>query len=53
MIEHILKKELLYAMLATLLVFSIFKRFNFLIITPSSEEMTNVSYHYDKDFNTN
>ena len=27
MIENILKKELLYAMLATLLVFSIFKRF--------------------------
>lgn len=53
MIQNIITKELLYALLATILVFSIFNRFNFVVIPPTEEEMTNVEYNYDYEFNTN
>jgi len=53
MIKYLITKEFLYAMLATLLVFSIFNRFNFVIIEPTEEQMSNVQYNYEteKDFN--
>jgi hypothetical protein len=53
MIEKLITKELLYALLSTILVFSIFNRFNFVVIPPTKEEMTNVEYNYDDEFNTN
>ena len=51
MIDKIICKEFLYAFIATLLVFSIFNRFNFVIVAPTEEQMSNVEYHYDDEFN--
>ena len=53
MIEKLITKEFLYALLATILVFSIFNRFNFVVVPPSEEQMTNVEYHFDEEFNIN
>lgn len=51
MIELILTKELLYATLVSILMFSVFRRFNFMIVNPPEEQMKNVDYKYHKDFN--
>ena len=51
MIQYILSKELLYAILVTLLMYSVFKRFNFMVVEPPEEQMKNVDYKYHKDFN--
>lgn len=53
MIQYILSKELLYATLVTVLMYSVFVRFNFMVVEPPEEQMRNVEYKYHKDFNVN
>ena len=51
MIKYILSKELFYACLCTVFIYTIFKKFNLSVISPSNENMENVSYQFD-DINT-
>lgn len=51
MLEKVLSKELLFAVLATTLVYSVFTRFKFIALEPSKEQMENVEYHYDDSIN--
>ena len=53
MLKYFITKEFLFAFICTIFIYSVFQRFNFHIVEPSKENMKNVNYHYDDDYNTN
>ena len=53
MLDQVFSKELFFATLCSLLIYSVFIKFNFVIVKPTSEQMDNVEYHHDDDMNTN
>ena len=52
MIELIVSKELLLAVLISILFFAVLKKRDLMVVSPPNEEMKNVDYHFDDDINT-